>query len=336
MAQRIVNVKKAVAVTKVFSVKNGLVMSSKLAMTRVIAVSRRLTIRKFGRLAVSSVMLLAASTSFYALSDEAALKKADSLHEPFSELLSEHVKTIDNGASTQVDYHGFKQDRERLTQYLNSLAKVKKSTFDGWSKADQLAFLINAYNAYTVDLILTEYPKIESIRDLGGFFSSPWKKEIAPLLGKTRTLDEIEHELIRGQSQNAKGYNEPRIHFAVNCASIGCPALREEAYVGAKLDSQLNAQTKRFLADTSRNRMDGNTLKLSKIFDWYSKDFENNANRKSESWQGAKNVNTENLSQFLLLYKDALSLSSQQVSVLEQDTAELEFLNYDWALNATQ
>ncbi|MFZ8200082.1 DUF547 domain-containing protein [Alteromonas portus] len=328
--------KKAVAVTKVFSVKNGLVMSSKLAMTTVIAVSRRLTIRKFGRLAVGSVMLLAASTSFYALSEEAALKKANSLHEPFSELLSEHVKTIDNGASTQVDYHGFKQDRERLTQYLNSLAKVKKSTFDGWNKADQLAFLINAYNAYTVDLILTEYPKIKSIRDLGGFFSSPWKKEIAPLLGKTRTLDEIEHELIRGQGQNAKGYNEPRIHFAVNCASIGCPALREEAYVGAKLDSQLNAQTKRFLADTSRNRMDGNTLKLSKIFDWYSKDFENNANRKSESWQGAKNVNTENLSQFLLLYKDALSLSSQQVSVLEQDTAELEFLNYDWALNATQ
>ena len=264
---------------KALAVKNALVMASEQVMTRVIAVSRRITIRKFGRLAVSSVMLLAASTSFYALSDEAAHKKANSLHEPFSALLSEHLKTIDNGASTQVDYHGFKQDRERLTQYLNSLAKVEKSTFDGWSKADQLAFLINAYNAYTVDLILTEYPKIESIRDLGGFFSSPWKKEIAPLLGKTRTLDEIEHELIRGQNETTEGYNEPRIHFAVNCASIGCPALREEAYVGARLDSQLDAQTKRFLADTSRNRMNGNTLKLSRIFDWYSEDFEKNTNR---------------------------------------------------------
>ena len=321
---------------KAFAMKNALVMASEEVMTRVIAMPRRITNRKFGRLAVNSVMLLAAIASFSVLSDEAALKKAKRLHEPFSELLSEHVRTVDKGASTQVDYHGFKQDRERLTQYLNSLAKVEKSTFDGWSKADQLAFLINAYNAYTVDLILTEYPKIESIRDLGGFFSSPWKKEIAPLLGKTRTLDEIEHELIRGQNKTTEGYNEPRIHFAVNCASIGCPALREEAYVGARLDSQLDAQTKRFLADTSRNRMDGNTLKLSKIFDWYSKDFENNANRKSESWQGAKNVNTANLSQFLLLYKDALNLSSHQVSALELDNAEIEFLDYDWSLNATQ
>ena len=82
--------------------------------------------------------------------------------------------------------------------------------------------------------------------------------------------------------------------------------------------------------------MDGNTLKLSKILDWYSEDFEKNTNRKSESWQDIKNVNTENLSQFLLLYKDALNLSSQQVSVLEQDNAEPEFLDYDWALNATQ
>lgn len=322
--------------TKGLAVKNALVMASEQVMTRVIAMSGRITIRKFGRLAVSSVMLLTASVSFSALSDEAVLKQLNRLHEPFSELLSEHVKTIDSGASTQVDYKGFKHNSDRLTQYLNSLAKVEKSTFDSWSEAEQLAFLINAYNAYTIDLILTEYPEIDSIRDLGGFFSSPWKKEIAPLLGKIRTLDEIEHELIRGQNKITKGYDEPRIHFAVNCASIGCPALREEAYVGAKLDSQLEAQTKRFLADTSRNRMDGNTLRLSKIFDWYSEDFENRAGREGKSWQGAKNIRTENLSQFLLLYKDALNLSKQQVSVLEQENAELEFLDYDWALNATQ
>ncbi|MBJ2130241.1 DUF547 domain-containing protein [Alteromonas sp. IB21] len=305
-------------------------------MTNAPAFLKIVAIKKLGRLAASSVMLLAASASFSVLSDEAVLEENNNLHEPFSALLSEHVKTIDNGASTQVNYDGFKQNRARLTQYLNSLAKVEKSTFDSWSKADQLAFLINAYNAYTIDLILTQYPDLDSIRDLGGFFSSPWKKEVAPLLGKTLTLDEIEHEFIRGQSQNTKGYNEPRIHFAVNCASIGCPALREEAYVGEKLDSQLDAQTQRFLADTSRNRMDGNTLKLSKIFDWYGEDFENNAGRESESWQGAKNVNTENLSQFLLLYKDALNLSEPQVLTLEQEKAEIEFLDYDWALNDTQ
>ena len=318
MAQRIVEVTKG------------------LAMTNAPAFLKLVAIKKSGRLAASSVMLLAASASFSVLSDEAVLKENNNLHEPFSALLSEYVKTIDNGASTQVDYKGLKQNSNRLNQYLNGLAKVEKSTFDRWDKADQLAFLINAYNAYTIDLILTEYPEIDSIRDLGGFFSSPWKKEVAPLLGKTLTLDEIEHELIRGQSQNTKGYNEPRIHFAVNCASIGCPALREEAYVGEKLDSQLDAQTQRFLADTSRNRMDGNTLKLSKIFDWYGVDFENNAGRESESWQGAKNVNTENLSQFLLLYKDALNLSEPQVLTLEQEKAEIEFLDYDWALNDTQ
>ena len=311
-------------------------MTIRLAMTNALAVSQLGAMRKLGRLAASSVMLLAASASFSVLSDEAVLEENNTLHEPFSALLSEHVKTIDSGASTQVDYKGFKQNSNRLTEYLNALAKVEKSTFERWDKADQLAFLINAYNAYTIDLILTEYPEIDSIRDLGGFFSSPWKKEVAPLLGKTLTLDEIEHELIRGQSQNTKGYNEPRIHFAVNCASIGCPALREEAYVGEKLDSQLDAQTKRFLADTSRNRMNGNTLKLSKIFDWYGEDFENNAGRESESWQGANNVNTETLSQFLLLYKDALNLSEPQVSTLEQENAEIEFLDYDWALNDTQ
>lgn len=297
---------------------------------------RLVAIRKLGRLAATSVMLLAASVSFSVLSDEAVLNGANELHKPYSALLSKHVKTINNGASTEVDYNGFKQNRERLTQYLSSLAKVEQATFDSWPEADQLAFLINAYNAYTIDLILTAYPKIDSIRDLGGFFSSPWKKDIAPLLGKTRTLDEIEHALIRGQNERVKGYNEPRIHFAVNCASIGCPALREEAYSGESLDSQLDAQTKRFLADTSRNRMDGNTLKLSRIFDWYSEDFENNAVRESEPWQGAQSVNTENLSQFLLLYKDALNLSAQQESLLEQESAELEFLDYDWALNAKQ
>ena len=306
------------------------------AVTKAQAMARLASMRRFGRLAASSVMLLAASVSFSVLSDEAVLKGGTGLHDPFNALLSEHVKTIDDGASTQVDYSGFQQNSERLTRYLNSLAKVKQSTFDSWSEAEQLAFLINAYNAYTIVLILTEYPEIDSIRDLGGFFSSPWKKEIAPLLGKTRTLDEIEHELIRGQNKQNKGYNEPRIHFAVNCASIGCPALREEAYVGAKLDSQLDAQTKRFLADTSRNRMDGNILKLSRIFDWYREDFENNAGLESKSWQDQKNVNTESLSQFLLLYQDALNLSEQQVLALEQDKADIVFLDYDWALNATQ
>ena len=271
-------------------------------------------------IAVSSLVLFAATASVYASAEEG-------LHSTFDNLLSEYVTPISNGTSTQVNYDGFKKERTRLNEYLAQLAKVKQSTFDSWSKNKQLAFLINAYNAYTIELILTEYPDIDSIRDLGSFFSSPWKKEIAPLLGENRTLDEIEHELIRGTNQSTKTYNEPRIHFAVNCASIGCPALREEAYTGDKLDEQLEAQTKRFLADASRNKMSENTLHLSKIFDWYREDFD----RESGSWRGTSTLNA-----FILLYKDAMQLTEAQVSALKNDTADIEYLDYDWALNAAQ
>lgn len=271
-------------------------------------------------IAVGSLVLFAVTTSVYASAGEG-------LHSTFDNLLSEYVTPISNGASTQVNYDGFKKERTRLNEYLAQLAKVKQSTFDSWSKNKQLAFLINAYNAYTIELILTEYPDIDSIRDLGSFFSSPWKKEIAPLLGENRTLDEIEHELIRGTNQSTKTYNEPRIHFAVNCASIGCPALREEAYTGDKLDEQLEAQTKRFLADASRNKMSENTLHLSKIFDWYREDFD----RESGSWRGTSTLNA-----FILLYKDAMQLTEAQVSALKNDTADIEYLDYNWALNAAQ
>ena len=271
-------------------------------------------------IAVSSLVLLAATASVYASAEEG-------LHSTFDNLLSEYVTPISNGTSTQVNYDGFKKERTRLNEYLAQLAKVKQSTFDSWSENKQLAFLINAYNAYTIELILTEYPDIDSIRDLGSFFSSPWKKEIAPLLGENRTLDEIEHELIRGTNQSSKIYNEPRIHFAVNCASVGCPALREEAYTGDKLDEQLEAQTKRFLADASRNKMSDNTLHLSKIFDWYREDFD----RENGSWRGTSTLNA-----FILLYKDAMQLTEAQVSALKNDTADIEYLDYDWALNAAQ
>jgi hypothetical protein len=246
---------------------------------------------------------------------------ADSkLHEKYNALLDKHVVTIDGGANTQVDYKGFKRDHSQLSSYLDQLAAVPPRTFDSWDQNTQLAFLINAYNAYTIDLILTEYPELESIRDLGSFFSSPWDKEIAPLLGKSRSLDDIEHNLIRGDNK----YSEPRIHFAVNCASVGCPALREEAYVGERLDAQLDMQTKRFLSDSSRNKIENETLYLSKIFSWYEGDFEKN-------WK-----DTNSVSEFILLYKDAMALSSAQVDLIESGKADVDYLEYDWSLNDTK
>lgn len=243
---------------------------------------------------------------------------SDTLHAPFTALLNDYVVTIEDGASTQVDYAGFNASKASLNTYLATLASVSQATFDGWDNHTQLAFLINAYNAYTINFILTRYPDLDSIRDLGGFFSSPWKQEIAPLLGDTRTLDEIEHTLIRGGNK----YNEPRIHFAVNCASIGCPALREEAYLGSELDAQLDDQTIRFLSDPSRNYMKGDTLYISKIFDWYGDDF-------STGWKGANSLND-----FLLLYKNALKLSESQQKQLVDDEADVKFLDYNWLLNS--
>ena len=241
----------------------------------------------------------------------------ENLHSGFDSLLRKHVITIDNGESTQVDYAGFMRDKPLLDDYLSSLAKVDQTTFDSWSDNHQLAFLINAYNAHTIALILTEYPDITSIRDLGSFFSSPWKKEIAPLLGEVRTLDDIEHNLIRGDNK----YQEPRIHFAVNCASIGCPALREESYTGEKLGPQLQGQTQRFLADKTRNYVLDDTLYLSKIFSWYGSDFE-------QGWQGAHSDKA-----FIGLYSDVLGLSEMQANKLIGGDMSISFNEYDWRLN---
>ncbi|MBV1959344.1 MAG: DUF547 domain-containing protein, partial [Pseudomonadales bacterium] len=137
------------------------------------------------------------------------------------------------------------------------------------------------------------------------------------LLGKTRSLDEIEHQLIRGSGR----YNDPRIHFAVNCASIGCPALRAEAYVGDRIDQQLQDQTKQFLSDPSRNRFKNERLEVSAIFKWYREDFE-------KGWLGF-----HSLEGFFAAYDVDLGLTEQHTAVLKAGNIDIEFLDYDWRLN---
>ncbi|RBP83935.1 DUF547 domain-containing protein [Marinomonas rhizomae] len=240
-------------------------------------------------------------------------------HSQWNTLLKQHVLPLNGGQASQVDYQGFVDDKASLDAYLKTLENVSQSEFDDWSKDNQLAFLINAYNAWTVDLILTEWPDLDSIKDLGRFFSSPWSKSFIPLLGKTRSLDDIEHNLIRGSDR----YQDPRIHFAVNCASIGCPALRNEAYKGQSLDTQLNEQTQLFLQDRSRNRINDNQLELSSIFKWYREDFE-------KGWQGYSS-----LEQFLADHATDLSLSPEALQILKDKDMTIRFLDYDWALNRT-
>ncbi|ASP47306.1 DUF547 domain-containing protein [Cognaticolwellia beringensis] len=260
-------------------------------------------------------LLLVLSTVYSAIS-----VAQETLHQPWQTLLAQHVKPINNGHSSQVDYAGMKMERAQLKAYLAALGSVDKDVFAQWPAPKQLAFLINAYNAWTVEFILTAYPDLASIKDLGSFFSSPWSKKFIPLLGETRSLDNIEHQLIRGDNK----YGDPRIHFAVNCASIGCPALREEAYSAEKLEQQLNEQTVRFLTDTSRNRFNDSSMELSAIFKWYGDDF-------ALGFRGSNS-----LPAFILLYHEALNLTPAQLALLKSEKMDNKFLNYDWALNAAR
>lgn len=239
-------------------------------------------------------------------------------HGAWDALLKRHVVASQSGRVTQVDYAGMGRDRTELKHYLDSAARVTQQDFDGWNRAEQLAFLLNLYNAWTAELILTRYPDLTSIKELGSLLQSPWKRSFIPLLGETRSLDDIEHGLIRGSGR----YRDPRIHFAANCASVGCPALRPEAYLPGRLEEQLEEAAQRFLADRSRNRLEGGVLKVSSIFKWYRQDFEG-------GWRGAWNLGS-----FLALYGTALGLDAGALSQLAEGGLRITFLDYDWRLNA--
>lgn len=240
-------------------------------------------------------------------------------HSAWDGLLKKNVTVLRNGQASEVNYAGMAAERKTLDAYLARVAALPQAEFEHWTRPAQLAFLINAYNASTVALVLSAYPNLASIKELGSVLRSPWKKPFVTLLGATRSLDDIEHGLIRGSGH----YPDPRIHFAVNCASIGCPALRAEAFVAERLDAQLDAAATGFLADRSRNRVDGGGLKVSSIFKWYRADFE-------KGWRGAAT-----LGRFFALYRQPLGLDDALVQRLEANTAPIEFLDYDWRLNAS-
>jgi hypothetical protein len=208
--------------------------------------------------------------------------------------------------ASRVNYSEWKKQPQQLQQYLQSLSGVSEKQYLGWNKAQQLAFLINAYNAFTVKLILDHYP-VESIKDIGSFFRSAWKIRFFRLFGEERYLDYIEHDLIRGSG----GFNEPRIHFAVVCASIGCPKLHKQAFTEHNLERLLELGATTFLSDKSRNRYDAaeKTLYLSPIFKWYGEDFV------------AKFGTVKNY----VLPKMGINSGNPDI--------EIEYLDYNWQLN---
>jgi hypothetical protein len=168
-----------------------------------------------------------------------------------------------------VDYKGFAADSSLLNEYLMQLESAPPS--DDWTENEKLAYWINMYNAYTIRLIVRNYP-LNSIKDITigpnvSFINSPWDIKFISIGGEKLDLNNIEHGIIREE------FDEPRIHFALVCAAVSCPPLRSEAYVADRLDRQLDDQARRFLSDPDKNRLSGNVLQLSKIFSWYGGDF---------------------------------------------------------------
>lgn len=269
---------------------------------------------------VTALLLLALTTG------GAAAQGFDHTHAAWTALLKKHVVLVDGGKASQVRYAGFQQDRAALKRYLASLSKVPRQEFDGWSKARQIAFLVNAYNAHAVEKILTRYPGIRSIWDFGKVFGNPFKDRFFMLLGREGSLDWIEHETLRKPG----AYDEPRVHYAVNCASVGCPMLREEAYVAERLEAQLEEQATRFLSDRSRNRYDpaSGSLEVSRIFDWFKEDW-------TSGYRGFddKGPPVQTRERYFARYAELLADRPEHRKAIEDGKAPLTFLDYDWRLN---
>ncbi|MEO7938783.1 MAG: DUF547 domain-containing protein [Burkholderiaceae bacterium] len=252
-----------------------------------------------------------ASTSAWAQSDGGF----DHGYAAWDGLLKKYVRWLPDNKQSRVDYKGFVADRAALQKVLDTWSAVSPATYAGFSRDQKMAFLINAYNGFTVALILTRYPDLKSIKDLQILFQSPWKKPFFRLLGEERYLDWIEHEQLRAK------FADWRVHAAVNCASIGCPALRSEAFTAQSLEAQLDDGMTRFMGDSTRNRYIDGRAELSEIFKWFHEDFE----------KGDKGVRS--LEQLVLRYADALGVPAASRANIRAGTLRIRYLDYDWSLN---
>lgn len=217
-------------------------------------------------------------------------------HEAFDKLLRKHV--LEDG---RVNYKGFIQDSVLLNQYLSTLSNHPPNKT--WSANEDKAFWINAYNAFTIKLIIDHYP-VKSIKDLAGSIykiNTPWDIQFIKIGNDTYDLNNIEHAMLR------RVYNDPRVHFAVVCASKSCPKLLNEAYVASKLDEQLDQAGRDFLKNAFRNNISSDKASISNIFKWYKGDF----------------TEEGTLIDFLNKY----------APVKIKANAEISYIDYDWSLN---
>lgn len=243
-------------------------------------------------------------------------------HSAFDSVLARYV------ADGRVDYAALKANRGELDRYLESIGSVAPQEFQAWDETAQIAFLINAYNGYTLQLIIDHYPisggglikrifyPDNSIRQIGGAFDEIRHR----VAGAELTLDDIEHGRLRSD------YAEPRIHFALVCAAVSCPPLRREAYRGHRLDAQLDDQARRFLNDPRHNRYEPGRgrVYLSKIFEWFGQDFQDFA--PDRGYRGDQTLRG-------VLAFTARYLPDRVAGFLRSGDYRVEFLDYDWTLN---
>ena len=213
-----------------------------------------------------------------------------SIHERWNIELNKYVNE-----KGQVDYFNWNKNTEGIDAYISVLEKNYPKKH--WTKNEIKSYWINTYNALTIKLILNNYP-INSIKDI----NNPWGEKIIDYNSSNYSLEEIEHDILRKMG-------DPRIHFAINCASISCPKLSKLAYFPHKIEKQLDDATKVFLKDFDKNEINKNEIKISKIFLWFKKDF----------------GNTNNLLSFI-----------QKHSRVKMDNPKIKYLPYNWELNVIQ
>ena len=270
--------------------------------------------------------LAAAFAACLAFAAGAQAPAFDHAHGAWTALLKKHVVEIDGGHASRVRYTGFAADRPALAAYLATLERVSDAEFRAWPRAQRMAFLINAYNAHTVAKVLQRYPDLKSIRDFGRVIGNPFKERFFTLLGRPASLDDLEHGMLRKPGD----YDDVRAHYALNCASIGCPMLRAEAYAAARLGEQLEDQARRFLSDRSRNRYDAASgrLQVSRLFDWFAEDWK----RGTRNFDGAA-APIVSLENYFARYTSLLADGEAGQAKVAAGRAAVEFLDYDWALN---
>jgi hypothetical protein len=242
-----------------------------------------------------TLLLISLVFSFYGwIEQAAAVTDGQAI---WAELLKKYVKP------GGVDYAGFKSEEENLDQYLKVLELTDLKTL---SREEQFAYYINAYNAWTIKLILSAYPGIKSIKDLGTFWKSPWKKKFVRMNGELLSLDDIEHHILRPR------FKDPRVHFAINCSAVSCPPLRSESYIGSLLDQQLDEATRSFINDPNSYRLEGDAFYVSRIFKWFAEDFNNDV-----------------LGFYMKYAREDLKKKLAE----KKDVIQIKYLNYDWSLN---